>query len=228
MKNTKGEKGMRYKCLVFDHDDTVVESTAQIHWPCFCAFLNRYFPGKSISLEDYFLKNFAPGFIEMCREDFGLTDADLDTELKFWQAYVKNHTPRAYAGIRQIMERQKSEGGLLAVISHSFDYNIRRDYEANHLPVPDMVFGWEQPRERRKPNAWPLEQVLEHFSLSPGEVLVVDDLKPGYDMAKALGVPFAAAGWANNIPEIESFMRRNSDYYCKTVDDLAGFLTLVD
>ena len=30
---------MKYKCLVFDHDDTVVNSTATIHHPCFAEYL---------------------------------------------------------------------------------------------------------------------------------------------------------------------------------------------
>ena len=38
-------------------------------------------------------------------------------------------------------------------------------------------------------------------------------------MARAAGADFAAAGWANDIPEIEDFMRENCDYYLKTVDD---------
>ena len=35
---------MRYKCLVLDHDDTVVNSTATIHYPCFCEFLKEVRP----------------------------------------------------------------------------------------------------------------------------------------------------------------------------------------
>ena len=30
---------MRYKCLVLDHDDTLVNSTATMHFPCFCEVL---------------------------------------------------------------------------------------------------------------------------------------------------------------------------------------------
>ena len=39
---------MRYKCLVFDHDDTVVNSTATIHHPCFQLFLDKYFRGGAV------------------------------------------------------------------------------------------------------------------------------------------------------------------------------------
>ena len=215
---------MKYKCLVFDHDDTVVNSTATIHHPCFEAYLREYFPGRSCSLEDYFLKNFEPGFIPMCREDYGLTDEDLQIEYRYWQDYVQSRIPQAYPGLRELMERHKAQGGLLAVISHSTAWNIRRDYKANGLPEPDLVFGWEQPPEQRKPNPWPLEELMRRLSLQPSELLMIDDLKPGYDMARSCGVDFAAVGWANDIPQIERFMRENCRLYFKTVEELSAFL----
>ena len=87
--------------------------------------------------------------------------------------------------------------------------NIERDYRENDLPMPDVIFGWEQPpRSSASRTPWPLERIMERFALRPEELLVVDDLKPGHDMARAAGVPFAAAGWANDIPEIEQFMRK--------------------
>ena len=215
---------MRYKCLVFDHDDTVVNSTATIHYPSFVAFLEEYYPGRKCTLEEYFLKNFSPGFIPMCREEYGMSDEDLAVEGKFWREYVRTRIPKAYPGIREIMERHKAAGGLLCVVSHSYEDNIRRDYRANGLPEPDLVFGWEQPVERRKPNPWPLEEIMRQLELRPEELLMIDDLKPGYDMARACGVDFAAAGWANNIPQIEDFMRHNCEHYFKTVAELAAFL----
>ena len=215
---------MRYKCLVFDHDDTVVNSTATIHHPSFQAFLDVYLPGRVCTLEDYFIKNFDPGFLPMCREEYGMDDELLDVEWRFWREYVKDHIPAAYPGIREIMARQKAEGGLVCVVSHSFDDNILRDYRANALPEPDAVFGWEQPPERRKPYTWPLEEIMRRFALRHGDLLMIDDLKPGYDMAAACGVDFAGVGWSNDLPEIESFMRRNCTNYFKTVPELAAFV----
>ena len=153
-----------------------------------------------------------------------MDDEALERESAFWRAWVEDHIPRAYPGIREIMERQKAAGGLLCVVSHSYDDNIRRDYRANGLPEPDLVFGWEQPLERRKPAVWPLEEIMRRCGLGPEELLMIDDLKPGYDMAAAAGVDFAAVGWANDIPEIERFMRRNCRMYFKTVAELAAFL----
>ena len=44
------------------------------------------------------------------------------------------------------------------------------------------------------------------------------------DMAKAANVRFAAAGWSNDIPEIEAFMRQNCDLYFKTVEAFGDYL----
>ena len=215
---------MRYRCLVFDHDDTTVNSTATIHHPAFLAFLRKYYPGRTCTLEEYFRKNFSPGFIEYCVEEFGMTQQDLEVETAFWLDYVKDHIPDAYPGIREIMWHQREEGGAVCVISHSMKRNILRDFRTNGLPEPDLIFGWDEPMEHRKPNAWPLEEIIRQLGLSPSDVLMIDDLKPGYDMARKAGVDFAAVGWANDIPEIEACMRANCRYYFKTVRELAKFV----
>ena len=215
---------MRYRCLVMDHDDTVVNSTATIHFPSFLAYLQKVRPGKTYTLEDYFSKNFDPGIISLFTDELGFSKREMDEEFAFWQEYVKTRVPKAYPGIREILERHKAEGGLLAVISHSVRDTIVRDYRENDLPQPDVIFGWELPEHQRKPHPWPMEQLMQRYGLRPEEILTVDDLKPGYDMCRACGVPLAAAGWANDVPEIERFMRQNCDFYFKTVAELDAFL----
>ena len=122
------------------------------------------------------------------------------------------------------MRRQRAEGGLVCVVSHSIDYNILRDYKANGLPAPDAVYGWERPMEERKPHPFPLEDIMRRFALAPSELLMIDDLKPGYDMAQSCGVDFAAVGWSSDVPQIEAFMRENCPNYFKTVAQLDSFL----
>lgn len=220
----QGEDTLKYKCLVLDHDDTVVNSTATVHYPCFVEYMKKYFPQVHMSLEEYFIKNFDPGVLELFRDIIGLTEEQMIEEQESWNAYVKLHVPEAYPGIRELIENQKAAGGLVCVVSHSYTENILRDYRENHLPLPDLVYGWEYPNEQRKPNPWPLQQIMKRYRLEPKDLLVVDDLKPGYDMAAAVGVPFAAAGWANDIPQIADFMKRNCGLYFKTVQALKEYL----
>ena len=214
----------RYKCLIFDHDDTVVNSTATIHHPAFEEYLKLYRPGQTCTLDEYMLKNCDPGFIQMCYQDYGMSDEELEQESLFWQDYVRRHVPEAYPGIRQIMERQLLNGGHICVISHSFEDNIRRDYRANSLPQPELVFGWDHPMERRKPNPWPVEEILRQLGLQREDLLMIDDLKPGYDMAVTCGIDFAAARWANDIAQIDGFMRDMCGRVFKTVAELSEFL----
>ncbi len=216
---------LKYRCLVLDHDDTVVNSTATVHYPCFVEYMEKFYPQvPEMSLEEYFRYNFHPGVIALFTEYCGMTWEQMLDEEAYWKEYARHHVPKAYAGMRELMAEQKRRGGLLTVVSHSFSENILRDYRENGLPKPDQIYGWEYPPEQRKPSPWPLQRIMETLGLSPEELLVVDDMKPGYDMARAAGVPFAAAGWANDIPEIGAFMRENSDMYFKTVEELHRFL----
>ena len=184
---------LRYPCLVLDHDDTVTDSTAHIHYPAFLDEMSQMRPGVWMSLQDYFRINFDPGFLPYMTDVLHFTEEEFKQEYDIWQSWVQRIVPTVYPGMANIIRRQKAEGGYVCVVSHSVDFNIRRDYRENGLPEPDLVFGWEQPDGRRKPNPWPLQEIMRRLSLKPAEMLMVDDLKPGFDMAQAAGVPFAAA-----------------------------------
>ena len=126
--------------------------------------------------------------------------------------------------MREIIAEFRARGGIIAVDSHSLTTYIDRDYKENNLPYPDVIYGWDIPKHKRKPAPDTVLELMDRFSLNPSEVLVVDDLKPGYDMARGAGVYFGAAGWGYDVPEIEEFMRKNCDYYFKTVLDLKRVL----
>ncbi len=216
----------KYKCLVLDHDDTVVNSSASIHYPSFVEYLKIARPhlADKYTLEEYFEKNFHPGILELFTEEIGLSEQELEEEEAFWREYVKNHIPTVFPGMREIIADFKAGGGLVVVDSHSLTENIIRDYKANDLPMPDYIYGWDIPKEMRKPAPGTLLDLMERYSLSKEEILVVDDLKPGYDMARAAGVDIAAAGWAHNVPEIAGFMKENCEYFCDSVARLREIL----
>lgn len=217
---------MKYKCLILDHDDTVVNSTGTIHYPCFVKYLTERHPeiADKYSEAEYFRKNFDPGVVEFFREDVGLSAEEMKEEEAYWSDYVKEHIPEAFSGMKGLLAKFKSEGGFIAVSSHSYERYIKRDYRENKLTRPDVIYGWDLSPELRKPSPYSVLMTMQKYGFSPSEVLVVDDLKPGYDMARVAGVDFAAAGWAYDVPEIEEFMRRKSDYYLKEVDDLYELL----
>ena len=110
---------MRCKCLVMDHDDTTVNSTASIHFPSFCAYLQLVRPQAHYTLEEYFRKNFDPGILPLFTGELGFNDEELEGEFRFWQDWLRTRVPKAYPGIREILERHRAAGGIIAVVSHS-------------------------------------------------------------------------------------------------------------
>ena len=132
---------MRFPCLVLDHDDTVVNSTAVIHFPSFLAYLAQVRPGLSYTLDDYFRKNFDPGIIPLFKDELGFTDEELEGEYQFWQNWVATRVPEAYPGMREILERYKARGGKIAVVSHSVSDVIRRDYREYRAVILSAFAG---------------------------------------------------------------------------------------
>lgn len=216
---------LKYPCLVLDHDDTVVDSEVSVNYPCFCESLQHFRPGKHMELNDYTRWCFQPGFVHMCKELFDFTDDEIEEEFQMWLRYAQKHPPKIFPGIEKVVQRQKSLGGIVCVVSHSGSVSITRDYQAQIGIVPDAIYGWDHPDPRKKPDPWPLTDIMERHHLSPSELLVVDDLKPGYDMAHQLGVPFAFAGWGRkNVPEIPAFMRQFCDFAFDAVEEFYNFL----
>ena len=216
---------LKYKCLVLDHDDTVVQSMKTMSYPFFLYGLNIFRPGQTISFADYVRDCHHYGFVELCRMRFGYTEEELAREHDMWMDYVLSHTPDPYPGIADVIHRQKKEGGLVCVVSHSKIDNILRDYHAHVGFAPDRIYGYELPEEQRKPNPYPLEDIMKRYDLSPADLLVVDDMKLSCKMASPLGIKVAYAGWNGlNVPEVDKEMAALCDYNFPTVEALSRFL----
>ena len=216
---------LKYKCLVLDHDDTVVQSMKTLSYPFWCLELEQFRPGVTMSLEDYILECHRVGFAEMCRERFHFTEEELKTEHKQWMEYILQNIPDPYPGIDRIIRRQKEEGGLICVVSHSHADNILRDYRTHFAAEPDAIYGWELEPHQRKPNPWPLEDIMKRFHLTAEEILVVDDMKLACQMAAPLGVPVAYAGWSGmGVESLSAEMEKICDYSFGTTQDFEEFL----
>lgn len=216
---------LKYRCLVMDHDDTVVQTEKTIGYPYFCYILDQFRPGETISLEDYVWDCHELGFAEMCRKRWQFTEQEQKDEYKGWMEYVITHIPEIFPGIEKVIRRQKEEGGLVCVVSHSSVQNITRDY-AVHIGVqPDAIYGWDYPEELRKPNPFPLLDIMEKYHLKPKDILVVDDMKLAWKMAEPVGVEVAFAAWSKkDFPELEKEMRSLCRWSFDDPKELEAFL----
>ena len=216
---------LKYKCLVLDHDDTVVQSMKTLSYPFWCLELAQFRPSVTMSLEDYILECHRVGFADMCRERFHFTEEELKTEHKQWMEYILQNIPDPYPGIDRIIRRQKEEGGLICVVSHSHADNILRDYRTHFAAEPDAIYGWDYPEALRKPNPFPLLDIMKRFDLKKEEMLVVDDMKLAWKMANPLGVDIAFAAWGKQeFPELSEEMRSLCNFTFEKAGELEKFL----
>lgn len=214
----------KIRCLVLDHDDTVVRSEETVNHPAFQQALNLLRPGKTITRQEFSQYCFSPGFFIMCRDLFGFTEEEHERQMDLWRDYVRTHVPPPYEGIKTILERFWAEGGIICVSSHSGVENISRDYQTHFGFLPHRIYGHELGDDKRKPSPFALEDIMAHYGLAPQELLMVDDMKAGFDMARSCGVPFACAGWSHHLPEIAAYMRQYSDIYFNSVQALYQYL----
>lgn len=212
---------LKYRCLVLDHDDTVVQSMKTLSYPFFLYVLGKFRPGMTMSFADYVQDCHHLGFADLCRIRFSFTEEELAEEHEMWMGYVLSHTPDAYPGIDRIIRRQKEEGGLICVVSHSSMENILRDYDAHFGVRPDAIYGWERPEHERKPNPFPLADIMQRYGLTAEDILVVDDMKLACKMADPFGIKVCYSGWSGmGIPEIDAEMQAICDM---SFDDIAKF-----
>lgn len=216
---------LKFPCLVLDHDDTVVQTEKTLGYPYFCYILDQFRPGQTISFHDYVHDCHELGFAEMCRKRWQFTQEEQKEEYRGWMEYVMTHIPEVFSGIGDVIRRQKEAGGLVCVVSHSSQKNITRDY-AHHFDIaPDAIYGWDLPEDQRKPNPYPLLDIMERYQLSPKDILVVDDMKLAWKMANPLGVPIAFAAWGKEeFPELSKEMRRLCDFTFESPEKLEEFL----
>ena len=216
---------LKYPCLVLDHDDTVVQSELTVNLPYFLLTLDSFRPGATISAEEYADGCYRMGFANMCRQRFSFTEQEILEEYTGWKEYIKTHIPDPFPGIGDVIRKQKALGGKVCVVSHSCNENITRDYSRNFGILPDEIFGWDLPEELRKPNDYALKAIMETYGFSPQELLVVDDMKLAYTMAKKQQVPIAFAAWGRkNCPAICEEMRRICDFSFDTPQEFGNFL----
>lgn len=216
---------LKYKCLVLDHDDTVVQSEKTLGFPYFREFMARIRPEVTLTLEDYVKGCHEMPFVDMCRKKWQFTDEELQAEWDGWKEYILTHIPDAYKGIERLIYRQKESGGLICVASLSGAQSITRDYQAHFGMVPDAIYGWDLPKEHQKPSPYPLEDIMNRYGLKPEDILVVDDMKLGWRMAKAVGVNVAFAAWSKTeFPELTGEMKAICDYSFETPEELEKFL----
>jgi phosphoglycolate phosphatase/pyrophosphatase PpaX len=213
----------KYDCLVLDHDDTNVDSTAHIHHPIYLELMAEMRPEITpLDLDGFIEINMNGGVKPHYMNDLKFTNQEWEYAFKLWKEHPQRQIiPTFYEGIIDVINDFRNDGGLITVVSHSNAEAIAMHFQHYNIQQPDRIIGATNNSNHNKPHAWPLEQIMQQYNLQPNQLVVVDDLAPGIEMAEKVGVDTIAAGWGHKNPT--SFNERCT-FYAPTVKDLRDII----
>ena len=211
---------LRYRCLMLDHDDTVMNSTVEANYPNMCRILEILRPGdKDLSLEE-FIEGNSHGFGVWAPRRWGFTPEEMTWQYEFWRQNVMDHRPTMIEGMAEFLTDYHRAGGIICVSSHSYRDMIEKDYLAGCGFLPDYISSLDEPKELCKPSPHAVEEAMRRFGLEKKDILVVDDLDTGHSMARAAGVDAAAAFWCITTPKVEAQLTATAAYAFHRVEEL--------
>lgn len=215
---------MRYKCLITDHDDTLLNSTVEIHYPCMVECLEKLRPGTPLSFDEFAHYNFELGFHNYTKDILHLTPEEKQLQAKIWHDWVETRHATFFPHVKKVLKRFKEEGGILVVSTHNEEQHILLDFENAGCPLPDAIFGWDLDINKRKPAPYTIEQIEKRFGIAREEMVMLDDMKIGYNMCKATGVDFIFADWARKPDNLREEMRQLATYTAESFLDVENIL----
>lgn len=212
---------LRYKCLILDHDDTITNSAAETNYPNMLESLAILRPGeeKNLTIEDFLLGTFQ-GYQNWVQQRYGYTQEEMDWQYPFWKECVMKNRPSFVKGMAEFLTRYRKAGGIICVSTHSYRVMIETDFRRHCDFLPDYINCWDDPVEQRKPNIYPVEEAMRRFGLEKKDILMIDDMLPGCQMANAAGIDFAAAFWCHDLAPLREYMKDHAQYQLDSVAQL--------
>ncbi|KAL7719104.1 Phosphoglycolate phosphatase [Entamoeba marina] len=223
---------LRYKCIVIDHDDTTVDSTPSIHHPAYLEFCKEHKPELTpLTLAEWYQMLWEYNYLDYTKNVMKLTSEEQEMEFKHWISYVAKRKPVMFDGFLDMLTEFRKRGGIICVCSHSQETSIRRHYEelTNGQFEPDMVFGYvrEHP-EMCKPHTYPIETIKTKYTLDNKDILVVDDLYPGIEMAQTAKVDCVGVTYGKGHELIYDRLKNSCKFIFESVESLKNFLLSVE
>jgi len=218
---------MKYKCLVLDHDDTVVNSSQSIHYPAFLHTLETLRPNEQpLTFEDFNHHCFIHGFYHLCKERYQFNDDEMEVEYTIWKSHTKIKQADPFDGWKELLTQFKANDGKIVVVSYSESMEIIRDYIDHFGFEPDLIFAHDHGKEKLKPNPYPIHQIIDILQIPLESILVIDDMPVGYEMAKNADVDFIWAQWAYFDERLDEHILNSQKKSLSNLNDLYDILQI--
>lgn len=130
----------------------------------------------------------------------GVRDEDIPRGILLWSENIKKYedTPRAFPGVRELMDGLKAAGCRLGIATskNTAELEHSRKQFGDIVSRVDCIICADDTAEH-KPKPGPLLKYMEYTGARPSEVLYVGDTVYDMQCARGAGVDFALARWGN-------------------------------
>ena len=151
----------------------------------------------------------------------------MEIEYRIWKSHTQNNQANPFDGWKELLTQYKALGGKIVVVSYSESSEIKRDYLDHFGIIPDLIFAHDHGKDKLKPNPYPIYQTIKEFNISENDILVIDDMPVGYQMATNANVDFIWAQWAYFDERLNDYIQKTSNKSLETVRELYEIIGLV-
>jgi HAD superfamily hydrolase (TIGR01549 family) len=211
---------MKIRCVIFDMDGTLTQ-TNQLIFDSFNYIAQKY-AGKRFTDKEI-TAMFGPpeedALIPMVGKE------RIDAVLQDYLGYYREHhslLAKLYPGIPELLGFLRQQGCKIALFTgkgvHTTmitldEFKLRSNFDLV-VTGNDVV--------NHKPSAEGIQKILKHFSLKPGEVLMVGDAVSDVLASKEAGVPIAAVLWDSYGRE--NVLKMQTDYMFHNVPEFIEWI----
>ena len=187
---------MKYRCVVFDLDGTLLDSETAI----LTTFRNvlRKVTGRSYKLSEL---KFSWGIpTEDAARRLGISDTG--QVQRCWNEEIMRHSDkiRPFPSMEEMLRQLRDDGVRLGVVTSKVRYELEPAFPLAHYFEPELIVTADQ-TARHKPDPEPLLELLRHAGIHPEQALYIGDTIHDAQCAAGAGVAFGLAAWGADSPQ---------------------------
>lgn len=193
---------MRYRAVLLDMDGTVLDTLSDLHAAINHSFREFALPEVSREKVRASLGNGAGRLIRRCLPE-GADEQTAERVLGFYLPYYDSHcniNTRPYEGIVPMMERLRSAGVKLAIVSNKGDAAVKK-LAREHFPGLLEAAVGESETVRRKPNPDAVLAAAEALGEKIADCVYVGDSEVDIQTAKNAAMDCISVSWGFRDPE---------------------------
>ena len=209
---------MRYQCVIFDLDGTILDTLGDLKNAVNHALTKRGYAARSLEEVRAFVGNGVKNLIERAVPQ-GTAAEEIPEILADFKAYYNEHLNVAthpYAGIPELLRDLRAAGIKVGVNSNKYDAAVQLLMQAHFPGLYDKALG-ESAGIPRKPSPAGVENLLQSLRVDKEDAIYIGDSGVDIETARNAGLNMIWVSWGFRRPEE---MQPVPEHRADSVEDL--------